>query len=112
MSKIDLINCLNDYSLSIWMLDDGHCEEKGYWELCAPLDSKKERELMTNVLYDKFGIMPLEQKDNRYFRFHADDSWKITRMILDNIPNNLDIIQDKIFNKKKYQHLKGENYVH
>lgn len=111
MSKIDLINCLNEYSFSIWMLDDGHCVSKGYWELCAPLGLNNERVAMKNILYNHFGITPIEQKDNRYFRFHADDSWEITKMILDNIPNDLDIVQDKILNKKKYRCLGGENYV-
>ena len=111
MSKIDLINNLNEYSFSIWMLDDGCCEEKGYWELCAPLESDEERRAMKSILYNKFQITPIEQRDNRYFRFHADDSLKITRMILNNIPNYLDIIQNKILNKKKYQSLGGESNV-
>lgn len=108
MTKLDLINKLNEYSFSIWMLDDGHCEEKGYWELCAPLGSNKERIIMKQALKDKFGIEAIEQKDNRYFRFHTEDSWIITKMILDNIPNNLDIVQYKIFDKEKYKQLSGE----
>ena len=111
MSKIDLINQLNGYSFSIWILDDGHCVEKGYWELCAPLESDEERNTMKNILYNKFGIIPIEQKDNRYFRFHSEDSFKITSMILNNIPNDLDIIQNKILNKKKYQCLGRGGYV-
>ena len=111
MSKIDLINQLNEYSLSIWMLDDGCCEEKGYWELCIPLNSDEERNMMVNILFDKFGITAIQQKDHRYFRFHSDDSFKITQMILENIPNNLDVIQNKILSKKKYQSLGGESNV-
>ncbi len=111
MSKIDLINQLNEYSFSIWMLDDGHCAEKGYWELCAPLESDEERNAMKNILYNKFEIIPIEQKDNRYFRFHSEDSFKITNMILNNIPNDLDIIQNKILNKKKYRYLWRNAYV-
>ena len=107
MSSIDLIHQLNEYSFSIWMLDDGHCVEKGYWELCAPLASNDERKLLIDVLFNKFGITAIEQKDNRYFRFHTEDSFKITKIILDNIPNHLDIIQDKILNKKKYMSLGG-----
>lgn len=110
MSKIDLINQLNEYSFSIWVLDDGYCGEKGYWELCAPLDTDEDRSIMKNVLKEKFGIEAIEQKDNRYFRFHTEDSWKITKMILDNIPNNLDVIQYKIFDKKKYKRLGGEEF--
>ena len=104
-TKIDLINCLNEYSFSIWMLDDGHCETKGYWELCAPLGSNEERQMLIQVLKDKFDVTAIEQKDNRYFRFHSEDSIKITKMILNNIPNYLDIIQNKIFNKKKYANI-------
>lgn len=111
MSKIDLMNRLNEYSLSIWMLDDGHCDEKGYWELCVPLKTDEERYKLVNILFDKFGITAINQKDNRYFRFHTDDSFKITKMILDNIPNHLDIIRDKIFSKKKYSSLGGTQYV-
>ena len=109
MSKIDLINQLNEYSFSIWMLDDGHCEEKGYWELCAPLASDYERSLLVSILFNKFGIAAIEQKDKRYFRFHTEDSFKITKIILNNIPNYLDIIQDKILNKKKYILFGGDN---
>ena len=109
MSKINLLNQLNEYSFSIWMLDDGNCEEKGYWSLCAPLDTDEERAQMKQILKEKFNIEAIEQKNNRYFRFHTDDSWKITKMILNNIPNNLDIIQEKIFSKKKYQSLRGES---
>lgn len=105
MSKIDLINKLNEYSFSIWMLDDGCCEEKGYWELCAPLNSSSERDAMKQILKEKFNIHAIEQKDNRYFRFHAEDSCKITNMILANIPNDLDIIKNKILSKKKYSNL-------
>lgn len=111
MSKIDLINQLNEYSLSIWMLDDGHCDDKGYWELCAPLEIDEERYMLVNILFDKFGITAINQKDSRYFRFHTEDSFKITKMILNNIPNHLDIIQDKIFSKKKYALLGGVEYV-
>ena len=111
MSKMDLMNQLNEFSFAIWMLDDGHCVEKGYWELCAPLDSDKERSAMKNILYNKFGITPIEQKDNRYFKFHSEDSFKVTNMILNNIPNGLDVIQNKILNKKKYQCLGRNDYV-
>lgn len=107
MSKIDLIHKLNEYSFSIWMLDDGHCDEKGYWELCAPLATDEERHTLVDVLLNKFGVTALNQKDNRYFRFHTDDSFKITEILLRNIPNHLDIIQDKIFSKKKYSLLRG-----
>ena len=111
MSKIDLMKQLNEYSFSIWMLDDGHCVEKGYWELCIPLATDEERCMLINILFNKFGITAINQKDNRYFRFHAGDSFKITNIILSNIPNHLDVVQDKIFTKKKYLLLGGVEYV-
>ena len=108
MTKIDLINKLNEYSFSIWMLDDGHCNKKGYWELCIPLDSDEERTKMKQILNDKFDIEAIEQKDSRYFKFHTEDSYKISKIILRNVPNNLDIIQYKILNKKKYKNIGGD----
>lgn len=108
MTKVDIMHKLNQYSLSIWMLDDGHCNTKGYWELCVPLDTNEEREELICVLQNKFGLTAIEQKDNRYFKFHSEDSLKITKMILDNIPHDLDIIKSKIFSKSKYVALGGD----
>ena len=104
MSKIDLINNLNEYSLSIWMLDDGHCNEDGGWELCCPLEIQEDRDNLITILKEKFNIIAKQQKDNRYFRFHIDDSIKITDIIMKNIPHNLDIIKYKILSKPKYQY--------
>ena len=67
--------------------------------------------LLKNILFNKFGITAVEQKDSRYFRFRSKDSVRITKMILEHIPNYLDIIQNKIFNKKKYSSLGGVKYV-
>lgn len=108
MTKIDLIRCLNEYSFSIWMLDDAHCNIKGYWELCAPLETESERKELISSLQNKFGLSTVQKKDNRYFRFHSEDSLKITKIILNNIPYNLDIVQDKILSKNKYRALGGE----
>lgn len=105
MTKTDLLYQLNDYSFAIWMLDDGCCTDKGYWELCAPFDTDEERSIFIEVLWDKFRLEAIQQSNNRYFRFHTDDSWKITMSILNNVPSYLDIIQNKIFSKKKYKDL-------
>ena len=66
---------------------------------------------MIQILKNKFNITAIQQKDNRYFRFHTDDSVKITRMILNNIPNDLDIVQSKILKKPKYKSFGGEQLV-
>lgn len=108
MTKIDLINKLNEYSFSIWMLDDGYCNKKGYWDLCIPLDNDEERAEMKQILNNKFSIKAIEEKDNRYFKFYTEDSYKISKIILRNIPNDLDIIRYKILNKKKYKNIGGD----
>ena len=104
MTNRDLLLSLNEYSFSIWMLDDGHCNEDGGWDLCCPLKTQEDRDYLTAILKDKFNLIARQQKDDRYFRFHIDDSIKITDIIMKNIPHNLDIIKYKILSKPKYQH--------
>ena len=106
MSKSDLIQQLNAYSFSIWMLDDGHCNEDGAWELCVPLDTQEQRDFLKEVLKNKFGVVARQQADDRYFRFHINDSIIITDIIMKNIPHDLDIIKYKILTKPKYKRYK------
>lgn len=73
-----------------------------------PMETESERKELISSLQDKFGLSTVQKKDNRYFRFHSEDSLKITKIILNNIPHNLDIVQDKILSKNKYRALGGE----
>lgn len=101
MSIIDVVKQLNEYSFSVWMLDDGHCNKKGYWQLCSPFDVETNNNIL-DILYDKFNIRgKLNNNDSRYIQFNAVQSRYISNMILDNIPNNMDIIKYKIFKSRK-----------
>ena len=49
---------------------------------------------------DKFLLHPYQIKDKRYVLFNSEDTKIIDQKILKNIPNELDIIQYKIINRK------------
>lgn len=104
LTKLDLAYMLNDYSLAIWILDDGYYDKKkGLWELCSAMMNKDENETTLKYLYKKFNIYGRIQKDVRYIRFDVPSSKIINNIILNNIPNNLDIIQYKIINEGEYE---------
>lgn len=100
MSKSEIISNLDEFGLSIHLLDDGSFSY-GYWSLCYAAFSPEEKELYCKTLKEKFDITPHLHKDVRYIGFSKIDSQKINEIILRNIPNDLDII--------KYKILKGDN---
>lgn len=100
MSKSEIISNLDEFGLSIHLLDDGSFSY-GYWSLCYAAFSPEEKELYCKTLKEKFDITPHLHKDVRYIGFTKIDSQKINEIILRNIPNDLDII--------KYKILKGDN---
>lgn len=100
MTKEELINQLNELSLSIFVLDDGF-RSSSNWELCIANFSSENKELFINVMKDKFDLDAYVCKyDNRYMKFTANSSRKLDSIILKNIPNDLDIINYKIINNK------------
>ena len=101
MSKSEIISQLNEFGLSIHLLDDGsHCG--GFWNLCYAAFTPEERELYCRILRERFDINPHLQKDERYLGFSKLDSQKIDEIILRNIPNDLDIIKYKILKDDDY----------
>ena len=48
----------------------------------------------------KFFLYPHQEKDKRYVLFNSNDSKIIDQKILKNIPNELDIVQYKILNRR------------
>lgn len=94
----EIIRNLNEFGLSIYMLDDG-CR-KGMWELCVADYTDEEKQLMMSVFKTKFGLNCKLRKDVRYMGFDTVSSKKIDKIILENIPNELDIIKYKINNNK------------
>lgn len=93
----DIIIQLNEFGLSLHMLDDGY---RGYsnWQLCLADYSQDDIDLYMKVCQEKFGLYAKQLKDNRYIQFDSKSSRNIDEIILNNIPNNLDIIKYKILN--------------
>jgi hypothetical protein len=98
MSNLELLNNLNEYSFSIWMLDDGYI---GYdsCDLCIAEYSKNDTMYIQEQLFNLFNIESTLCKDIRYLRFNKKNMSKIIKILLNNIPNDLDIINYKINNK-------------
>lgn len=95
MSTRDIINRLNEFGLSLHILDDGY-RSKSNWELCVGDWNQTDIEMYMNVCRDRFGLEVKQEKDIRYLSFTAESSRIIDKIILNNIPNDLDIIKYKI----------------
>ncbi len=95
MSKSEIIQQLNEFGLAIHFLDDAS-RSCGGWELCYAAFTEEERKLYCDILERRFNIKPRMRKDCRYIGFGREDSLRIDEIILRNIPNNLDIIKNKI----------------
>lgn len=99
MSKVQIMDELNEFRLCLHLLDDG-CRNKSNWEICVAAFTDEEKIKYIEVCKRKFGLEPYLKSDVRYMQFRAPDTRKIDKMILKNIPNDLDIIKYKIlFNK-------------
>lgn len=111
LSIKELINKLNDFSLSIFMLDDGCCDYS-LWTLCVAKFLDSDKEFFIKTLNEKFGLIPtIMACDNRYISFNRRDSDKLTKIILKNIPNDLDIIKYKIIYNKTNKKAKMIQFV-
>lgn len=95
-----IVNELDEFGLSIWLLDDG--SRGDCWELCVASYTDEDKQGIVNKLH-VMGLKSalLRNCDNRYLRFNADDSSTLDDIVLRNIPHNLDIIQSKIINNDK-----------
>lgn len=109
MKRIDIIKRLNEFGLSLHILDDGYRDK--LWELCLAEYTDEEVELYLNICKEKFGIYGKREKDNRYVRFDAPSSRKIDEIILKNIPNDLDIIHKKIIDNEKIPIAKNYTWI-
>lgn len=94
MTLRELLNNLNKYSFCIWMLDDAY-RNMYQWELCIA-EMEYEIDYIKYILKTKFNLKFEQRTDERYIAFSSEDSKLIDRIILKNIPNNLDIIKYKI----------------
>ena len=59
---------------------------------------QEEIEYAIKIFENRFNLNAWQQKDKRYVVFDSNSSRKIDNIMLKNIPNNLDIIQNKIIN--------------
>ena len=101
MSKHDLINNLNEFSLSIFALDDGYRADSN-WQVCLADIPINDRTFFIDIMESRFDLIgSIMNCDDRYMRFTADSSRKLDEIILQNIPHDLDIIKDKIINNNK-----------
>lgn len=110
MNVKELIDNLNELSFSVLMLDDG-CRTD-LWSYCIAPYTEEEKEYMIKIFKEKFNIDGyIRESDNRYMWFNAVNSKKIDSIILNNIPNDLDIIKDKILNNDKIHKLSNYRKV-
>ncbi|MFK7678657.1 hypothetical protein ACI3ER_11505 [Bacillus sp. Wb] len=95
MSRIELVKSLTNFSFSIWMLDDGN-RAVSNWSLCLGQIDDELTNVLEKVLKERFDISFYIKKDQRYIEFDAESSRTIDSIILNSIPNDLDIIKNKI----------------
>lgn len=95
MSKIEIISQIDELGLALHFLDDGSFSNN-YWSLCYAAFTDNEKELYCKTIQNRFNITPHLRKDKRYIGFSKIDSQKINQIILNQIPNDLDIIKYKI----------------
>ena len=94
MSRLEKIKCLNQFGLCLHILDDGN--RGNTWSLCLAEYTQEEIDLYIKLCKERFDLNCWQQKDIRYINFDANSSRKIDSLILNIIPNDLDIIKKKI----------------
>jgi len=97
MTNINLLNQMNEFSFAIWILDDAY-RKSSNWELCVAEYKQEEIDYAISLFSRLWDLISYQNKDKRYITFDAESSRKIDKIILNNIPNDLDIIKYKITN--------------
>jgi hypothetical protein len=101
LTKLELVNMLNEYSFSIWMLDDAsYSSSNCLWQLCSAMMNEQENSIALEIIHKKFNITGKILKDRRYIQFDIVNSKRINDIVLKNIPNNLDVVRYKLLEKK------------
>ncbi len=98
MSKSDIIELLDEFGLALFFLDDAY-RSKTNWVLCVASFADDEKQLFIDMCNERFDLIGKLQKDVNYISFTSDSSKRIDSIILDIIPNELDIVKDKITSK-------------
>lgn len=98
MNKSEIIQELNEFGIIIHLLDDG-TRSKSNWSVCIASFTKEEKEAYISICKDRLSLICYMQKDSRYIEFDADSSRRIDSMILETLPNDMDIVKYKIIDK-------------
>ena len=89
--SMDILDQLNERSLTFWICDDGSYDNKqGYIILCSNSYNLEEHKLMKDFFDKKFGINPtigFRDKKYYYLRFKQSDSKRLINIIEPYIPN-------------------------
>lgn len=93
-----LIDELSEFSLSVYVLDDGH-RDKSRWSICVARFEQDEKEYFIESMKNDFNLEAYIMSDSRYIAFTSDSSRLLDKIILKNIPNHLDIVKYKILEK-------------
>lgn len=97
---IEIIDSLSELQFVIWMLDDGSRQEYR-WQLCLAPYTEEEKLAFVKKMKE-WGLNPkFHSSDDRYADFGVSDARKIDRIILRHLPEDLDVIQNKIMKYKK-----------
>lgn len=107
-NRVEIISNLNEWQVSLLFLDDGH--RANLWQLCVAEWSEEQVSALLNRLLE-FNIRGKIQKDERYISFDAYSSKNLDEMILNNIPNELDIVHKKIIDNSKIKKYQNNFYV-
>lgn len=99
MKRMDKIKQLNILGLVLHVLDDGNRGD--LWNLCLAEYTQEEIDTYIKLCKERFDLVCWQKKDIRYISFDANSSRKIDSMILDILPNNLDIVKKKVLNNTK-----------
>ena len=99
MSICQRLDKLDELGMCTHTLDDGYRSDCN-WEVCLGDWTQEEIDRYIQIMGDKFLLHPYQIKDKRYVLFNSEDTKIIDQKILKNIPNELDIIQYKIINRK------------
>lgn len=99
MSKSEKIQYLDDYGLSLHILDDGS-RSASNWEICLAEWSESEKQEYIAKL-EEYGITSHLCTDERYVRTIGEGTKKCDEMICANMPNDLDIIKKKFKNVRE-----------
>ena len=100
MSKLDIIRQLNEFQLCIFVLDDG-CRSGSNWSICVADLERNEKDEFINICKNRFNLNCKYQKDDRYILFDSIATNKLDNIILNNVPNDIDIIKYKILENDK-----------